>query len=52
LQLAGNTQANFIEMDELISLVQEVGFMVQECHQNHFLGGLNFLVLKKSDLYS
>jgi len=47
LQLAGNTQANFISMDELISQVQEVGFKVLECNQNHFLGGLNFLVLKK-----
>lgn len=47
LQLAGNTQANFISMDGLISQAQEVGFKVQECHQNHFLGGLNFLVLKK-----
>ncbi len=47
LQLAENTQANFISMDSLISQVQEVGFKVQECHNNHFLGGLNFLVLKK-----
>ena len=47
LQLAGNTQANFISMDGLISQAQEAGFKVQKCHQNHFLGGLNFLVLKK-----
>lgn len=47
LQLAENTQANFIAMDGLTSQVQQVGFKIQECHQNHFLGGLNFLVLKK-----
>lgn len=48
LELAGNTQANFIEMDNLIRQVQQVGFQVLECHQRHFLGGLSFLVLKKN----
>jgi len=47
LQLASNTQANFISMNDLISQTQEVGFRVQECHQKHFRGGVNFLVLKK-----
>ncbi len=47
LKLAGNPQANFVEMDELIRQVRHVGFKVQECHQHHFRGGLNFIVLRK-----
>ena len=47
LQLAGNAQANFVSMNELINQIQQVGFTVQTCHQNHFKGGLNFIVLKK-----
>jgi len=45
LQLANNPQANFISMDKLIKQVQKVGFQVLECHQKHFQGGINFLVL-------
>ncbi|MFZ1342251.1 class I SAM-dependent methyltransferase [Thiothrix eikelboomii] len=47
LQLAANPQANFISMDDLIKQTQQVGFEVLECHQQHFQGGLNFLVLRK-----
>jgi SAM-dependent methyltransferase len=47
LQLAANPQANFVSMDELIKQVQHVGFEVIECHQRHFQGGLNFLLLRK-----
>ncbi|WP_298610206.1 methyltransferase domain-containing protein [uncultured Thiothrix sp.] len=47
LQLAANPQANFVSMDALIKQVQLVGFEVLECHQKHFQGGLNFLVLRK-----
>lgn len=47
LQLAANPQANFVSMDALIKQVQQVGFEVVECHQKHFQGGLNFLVLRK-----
>lgn len=47
LQLAANPQANFVSMNELIQQVQAVGFEVIECHQKHFKGGLNFLVLRK-----
>lgn len=46
-KLAENTEANFIEMDDLIKQVQQVGFHVEECHQRHLRGGLNFLVLSK-----
>lgn len=47
LKLAQNTQAHFVEMDELVKQVQAVGFHVEECHQRHLRGGLNFLVLRK-----
>lgn len=47
LQLAANPQANFVSMDALITQTQQVGFAVIECHQKHFQGGLNFLVLRK-----
>jgi SAM-dependent methyltransferase len=47
LKLATNPQANFISMDALVRQVQQVGFQVLECHQRHFSGGLNFLVLHK-----
>lgn len=47
LKLAANPQANFVSMDQLIQETQQAGFEVMECHQYHFLGGLNFLVLRK-----
>lgn len=47
LKLAENPQANFIDMDDLVKQVQQVGFRVMECHQRHMRGGLNFLVLRK-----
>lgn len=49
LKLAGNPQANFIEMDQLLEQVRQAGFKVQECHQKHLLGGMNFLVLMRGD---
>lgn len=49
LALANHTEAHFIELDELIAQVREVGFQVQEAHQRHFRGGLSFLVLTKGD---
>lgn len=42
-----NPQANFVSMDELIKQVQLAGFEVINCHQKHYVGGLNFLVCKK-----
>lgn len=47
LKLANNPDANFVEMDSLIEQAKQVGFSVSECHQRHFKGGLNFLVLHK-----
>lgn len=48
LQLATHSKANFVDMDDLIGQVRQVGFQVQEVHQRHFRGGLNFLVLTKT----
>lgn len=47
LKLATNPQANFVTMDKLVAQVRQVGFQVQECHQQHLHGGMNFLVLRK-----
>ena len=46
LELAGNEEALFVEMSELIQQVTSVGFRVVSCHQDFYLGGLNFLHLK------
>ncbi len=47
LSISESDYANFIEMDDLIKQVQNVGFKVEEAHKNLYLGGLNFLVLLK-----
>lgn len=47
LKIEANPKANFISMDELIKQVQKVGFKVLNCHQKHYNGGVNFLVLQK-----
>jgi len=48
LKLAGNPEAKFVSMDTLVEQARTVGFRVVECHQRHYLGGVNFLVLGKS----
>lgn len=47
LKLAHNPEANFVSMDNLVRQAQQAGFMIEECHQRHFRGGINFLVLRK-----
>ncbi len=47
LELANNPQAGFISMDQLIKQLMLVGFRVVTCHQNHYEGGLNFIVCEK-----
>lgn len=47
LQFANNPNARFVPLNVLIRQVQEIGFEVQECHQKHYLGGVNYLLLKK-----
>lgn len=47
LELASNTNARFIEMNELIKQLQSIGFGVTSCHQSFYLGGLNFIVAQR-----
>lgn len=47
LKLINNKDANLVEMSELITQVQSVGFKIEACHQEYYCGGLNFLVLSK-----
>ncbi|MFK7854461.1 MAG: class I SAM-dependent methyltransferase [Granulosicoccus sp.] len=46
-QYANSSDAHFSSLDELLSEVRECGFQLQEAHSNLFMGGVNFLVLKK-----
>ncbi|EXJ13304.1 class I SAM-dependent methyltransferase [Imhoffiella purpurea] len=45
LAFAGNPGAAFVDMDLLIGQSRDAGFAVLECHQRHYLGGVNLLVL-------
>lgn len=47
LELASNSQAEFVPMDKLLSQLQSVGFLIVECHQKLYEGGLNFIVSQK-----
>lgn len=47
MALASNEKAMFVEMDELIEQVQQVGFSVIEANQSFYNNGLNFLSLCK-----
>ncbi len=47
LLLSANRSAKFVTMDALIDETRRTGFKVIECHQKHYLGGVNFIVLKK-----
>lgn len=47
LLFAENSKARFVSMGELVDQVQQVGFELVECHQRHYLGGVNFLLLNK-----
>ncbi|MCJ8272901.1 MAG: class I SAM-dependent methyltransferase [Psychrosphaera sp.] len=47
LELVDNTDARFIDMNDLIKQLQNIGFGVVSCHQSFYLGGLNFLVVEK-----
>ena len=47
LEFASHPEINYVTMDELIKHVQAVGFEVVKCHQDHYAGGLNFLVCQK-----
>ncbi len=47
LELSKNPNAKFVTMDTIIDEARHTGFKVIECHQKHYLGFVNFLVLKK-----
>lgn len=47
LELAGSPGAAFVDMDLLVGQSRDTGFEVLECHQRHYLGGVNLLVLSK-----
>lgn len=48
IELAHNSHANLISLNSLIQQVQSVGFSVEYCHQNYYLGGLNYIVMRKA----
>jgi 2-polyprenyl-3-methyl-5-hydroxy-6-metoxy-1,4-benzoquinol methylase len=47
MQFAQNSACKFSTMSAIIAQVLKVGFAVMSCHQAHYLGGVNFLVLQK-----
>ncbi len=49
LQLVDNPDARFVDMDTLVGELRHVGFKIVECHQQHYLGGMNFVVALKTD---
>lgn len=47
--LMDNKDNNLVSLNEIISLVQVVGFEIIECHNQFYYGGLSYLRLKKPD---
>lgn len=47
LSIVENDAGNYLEMDDLVELLRSVGFKLMSCHQEFYLGGLNFVVMKK-----
>lgn len=43
LAFAGNEKALFVDMNTLVSQVCSAGFEILSCHQNYYMGGVNFL---------
>ncbi|MEZ5452572.1 MAG: class I SAM-dependent methyltransferase [Thiothrix sp.] len=48
LELAGNEKAVFVGMDTLVRQLQASGFRLVSCHQDFYLGGLNFIHAEKA----
>ena len=48
LQLANRADDNFISMDSLIKQLQQAGFIILTAHTNHYDGGVNFVIARKS----
>lgn len=47
LQIANNQQAHRYSLNDLVAITQQTGFIIEECHDRFFDGGVSFLVLKK-----
>lgn len=47
LELAGNEKALFVEMDTLVKQLLALDFKLLACHQDFYLGGLNFVHVQK-----
>lgn len=47
LELAGNEKAAFVDMDTLVQQLHASGFRLVSCHQDFYLGGLNFIHAEK-----
>lgn len=47
LRIADNQQAHRYSLNDLIAIVQQAGFMVKQCHDSFFNGGVSFLLLTK-----
>ncbi len=43
LELSENPQAKLVTMDQLIGQLRDIGFAIIQCHQDYYLGGLNFI---------
>ena len=41
LALAQHPKANFLEMADLLAMLMQAGFRVEQCHQQFYLGGVN-----------
>lgn len=48
LELAGNEKAAFVDMDTLVRQLSATGFRLVACHQDFYLGGLNFIHAEKA----
>ena len=49
LAFVNNAHAHFVDIDDLVEQVRSVGFKILECHSHFYLGGINFLHLRKSN---
>lgn len=47
LELAGNEKALFVDMDTLVKQLLSLNFKLLACHQEFYLGGLNFVHVQK-----
>ena len=48
MDIMKSRDSNLVDLDCLIKQVQGVGFKVTEAHTKFYLGGLNYLILRKS----